>query len=469
MGRASDIPIEPPTGAGPGIVRAVEDRSYLGYIAAALASAVLGGFVFAVWIPMAMSGATGGGDRLAYMIQAHGWIQLQGWAGLFVAGMAIRLMPRFAGRKPVPKSVTAPLLVVLVIPLVLRITLQTWADGSMARGVAVAIGATTAAGALGVAVVLAVTLAKGKKVREPWRYFAWAGTAWWAIWAVLALAYIPLDDPAPGVLAFRDNDALLWIVMLGPVGNFIWGVQSRSVPVFYGRGTPPLKQLILPGLLYNAGIAVLTLSLAADDTNPTAAGLGLAGAGAALIWMPPLAGSIRGQAKRLRPRARPAARFLIAANLSAMAAGLLLVWSGADMLISDDPWASLQVRDAARHLFGVGTVTMLILGMARLVAPFFALERTESGVPMLLERLPFWLLVAAVLLRAAVPLLGDTLDYEPGRHTMALAGALAWLAIAIFAFSVARAVRAEPRTKRALEGVAANARARNAPRTTGSE
>mgnify|MGYP002682498274 CR=1 FL=1 len=77
---------------------------------------------------------------------------------------------------------------------------------------------------------------------------------------------------------------------------------------------------------------------------------------------------------------------------------------------------------------------------------------------MLLERLPFWLLLGSLVLRAGVPLLGERLDYEAGRHTIALAGMLAWLAVAIFAFSVARAVRAEPRTKRALDEVVRNAR-----------
>mgnify|MGYP007111999570 CR=1 FL=1 len=158
MGRTSDIAIEPPTAAGPGIVRAVEDRSYLGFIAAALASVLFGGLVFAVWIPLTMSGTVGGAGRLAWMVQAHGWVQVQGWAGLFVAGMAIRLIPRFAGRRPVPRRVTIPLLAVLAVPVVLRIALQTTARGGTADVVAMAIGVTTAAGAIGVAAVLAVTL-----------------------------------------------------------------------------------------------------------------------------------------------------------------------------------------------------------------------------------------------------------------------------------------------------------------------
>ncbi|MGE3076291.1 MAG: hypothetical protein AB7N24_10455 [Dehalococcoidia bacterium] len=462
MSHGSDIPIEPPLVSAPSVVRAKEDRSYLGYIAAALASALGGGLIFAVWVPLASTGAVDGGDRVPWMIQAHGWVMLQGWAGLFVAGMAIRLIPRFAGRRPIPRIVTAPLLAVLVFPLVLRIAFETWASGDRADTIAELIGVGSAAGQLGVAAVLAYTLARGRKPHDPWRYFAWAGTAWWAIWAYLSVANIPSGGPTPGLVSHHDNDILLWIVMLGPIGNFIWGVQSRSVPVFYGRGTPTLAKLAIPGIALNVGVALLALSLWDDSNALTLAGAGLALSGGALLWLPPVAGSVYGQARRLRPRARSAARFLIGANIAAMLAGAFLLWARIAILFQDGdaPFAAFDQRDAARHLFGIGTITMLILGMVRLVAPFFALERTEAGVPRLLERLPFWLLLAALVFRVGVALLGDSLNYEAGRHTMATAGVLAWAAIAIFAFSVARAIRAEPRTKVALEQLAANAKQR---------
>lgn len=466
MPRTSDIPIEPPTVSAPTVVRAKEDRSYLGFIAMALIAALGGGFVFAIWIPLATTGMIGGGDRVPWMVQAHGWVQLQGWAGLFVAGMGIRLIPRFAGRKPIPRVVTLPLLIVLTFPIVLRIALQTWATGDFADLVAIAIGVTSGIGQAGVAAVLGVTLARGRKPRDPWRYFAWAGAVWWGAWAILTLTHIPHGGIAPGLMPIQDDETLLWVVMLGPIANFIWGVQSRSVPVFYGRGTPSLRKTIVPGVAFNVGVVLIAASLFDDATGFRLAGAGFLLAGASLVWLPPVAGSVHGSAIRLRPRARSAARFLIAANVAAMLAGALLFWAGIEILGGERfaAWAAPDQRDAARHLFGVGTITMLILGMARLVAPFFALERTESGVPMFLERMPLGLLLAAVVIRAGVPLLGDSLDYDAGRHLIATAGIFAWLAIAIFAFSVARAIRAEPKTKRALEQSFADIKKANAAR-----
>jgi hypothetical protein len=100
---------------------------------------------------------------------------------------------------------------------------------------------------------------------------------------------------------------------------------------------------------------------------------------------------------------------------------------------------------------GIGLVTMLILGMARLVAPVFALERTESGVPKLYERAPFWLLLGALVLRGGSALLAEQISYDARMHPAAAAGVLAWLAIAVFALSVARATRNEGANKQSLE------------------
>ncbi len=446
-----DIPLEPPISRNPDVTPAVEDRSYLGFIAAALAAALAGGFLLATWLPLAATGNAPGQDRVPWLIQAHGWIQVQGWAGLFIAGMAVRLMPRFAGRPPVRRKVTIPLLIVLATPVALRITLQPWASGEAAELAAWTIGAGSAVGAAWVAGILAVTLARGRKPRDPWRYFAWAGAAWWGALALMLWEWGRRAADHEGLTPVAWDDVLTWAVLLGPIGNFIWSVQSRSVPIFFGRRTPTWRQALVPGVAYNLGSALVALSLAYEgETAARMSGAGMALAGAGMAWLAVIAGSVWGQAKRLRPRARPAARFVLAANLSAVVAGALLVWAGTEAAL-DAEYARFAARDAARHVVGIGLVTMLILGMARLVAPVFALERTESGVPKLYERAPFWLLLAALVLRGGSALLADQISYDARMHAAAAAGAMAWMALAVFALSVARAIRNEGANKRALE------------------
>jgi len=90
------------------------------------------------------------------------------------------------------------------------------------------------------------------------------------------------------------------------------------------------------------------------------------------------------------------------------------------------------------------------------VAPLFALERAEARKPGLVERGPFWLLIAATLIRVYGALATGHMNEDARLHLVSSAGVLAWLAIALFAVLVVRARRREPRMKAILfDGAAA--------------
>lgn len=448
-----DIQLEPPTVRSPEVQPAVEDRSYIGYIASALVIALAAGFLLAIVAPLTSTGTLPWDERLPQLIQAHAWAQLHGWAGLFVAGMAMRLIPRFAGRPPIPVRVTLPILVLLVVAVVLRTIAQSFFTGTLAEVSLVIAGQVGAGGTLAVAAVLAVTLAKGRKRVEPWRYFAWAGAAWWAAWAVFMIPAGTRAADNDRFIPLHLEEVLTWVVIFGAVGNFVWSVQSRSVPVFFGRKTPSVRAVLVPGVAFNAGVTLILLSLAdlSAEANERLLGAGLLLAGGATAWLAPVAGSVWGSAHRLRPRARAAARYVLAANIASVLGGLLIAWAGAASLLSGEH-ELFGFRDAARHAFGLGMITMLIFGMAQLIAPVFALARAEARQPGLTDVLPFWLLIGALVLRVLSGLLFEleSVDLEPRMHTAALAGLLAWLGIALFAVSVFRAVRDEPRMKELL-------------------
>lgn len=447
----SDVPIGTPLVRAPDVRPAVEDRSYLWYIASALVMALAGGFLLAVLLPLAITGVIPWETHVPQLTQAHGWAQLQGWAGLFVAGMAMRLIPRFAGRPPVPGTVTLPVLALLVGGIVLRTVAQPAITGTAGEVLMVVAGAGGSLGMLGVAAMLVVTLAKGRKRPEPWRYFAWAGAAWWAAWAVLgfAAAWRAADHNRFTPALF--DEALTWVVIFGAVGNFVWGVQSRSVPVFFGRKTPTVRRALGPGIALNAGAALVAASTFGfgDAASARLEGAGLVLAGLASAALAPIAGSVWGVAHRLRPRSRAASRYVLAANVTTLVAGLLVAFAGAESALSGE-FEAYGLRDAARHGFGLGMITMLIFGMAQLVAPIFALDRAEARRARIADVAPFWLLVAAVVLRMGAGLLFDVARTEPRMHTAALAGVLAWAAIALFALTVVRARLAEQHNKRRL-------------------
>lgn len=448
---SSDVTIGTPLVRAPGVKPVVEDRTYLGYVASALVLALAGGFLLAVLLPLAITGTIPWETRVPQLTQAHGWAQLQGWAGLFVAGMAMRLIPRFAGRPPVPGNVTLPVLALLVSGIVIRTVAQPAITGTTGDVLMVISGVLGALGMVAVAAVLAVTLAKGRKRPEPWRYFAWAGAAWWAAWAVLTVvaAVRAVDHNRFTPVLF--DDAVTWIVIFGAVGNFVWGVQSRSVPVFFGRKTPTLRRAMAPGVALNVGAVLILASTFGfgDAASARLEGAGLVLAGLASAALAPIAGSVWGVAHRLRPRSRAASRYVLAANVTTLLAGLLVAWAGAASVLSGE-FEAYGLRDAARHGFGLGMITMLIFGMAQLVAPIFALDRAEARRPRISDVAPFWLLVAAVVLRMGAGLAYDAADAVPRMHTAALAGIFAWVAIALFASNVLRARLAEQRNKRLL-------------------
>jgi len=434
---AADQPAGPPA----------DDRAYLGFALGALVSALSAGFLLAVIVPLASTGAMPGADRLPWLIQAHGWAQLQGWTGLFVAGMAVRLIPRFAGRRPFGGRLTLPILALLFGSVALRTAVQPWGEGDWGDTLFVTAGLLGGTGMAGVAVLLTLTLARSRRRAVPWWAFAVAGTVWWGVWAVATpiAAYRATENAR--FTPYSLDDALTWMVLLGATGNFIWAVQSRSVPVFFGRKQPSLRSA-LPGLIaLNAGVLLIMVSLSEGAaTHATRIeGAGLAVAGAATAGLAPLCGSVYGNAHRLRPRARSAARFVLAANAWAVVAGLLLVYAGGRTLLEAEI-AGGPARDAARHAFGIGAITMLIVGMAQLLTPVFAIARGAARPASLADQAPFWLLLAAAAFRTGAGLVQgqDILEPEAWEHTMALAGVLAWVALALFAITVLRAARERP-------------------------
>lgn len=445
-GRAGDISIDAPTARHADVVPAVEDRSYVLFIGGALFVAIAGGFLLGIASALAQSGAAWV-DRAPWLIQAHGAAQLEGWAGLFVAGMALRLLPRFAGRRPLKARVNIPLFVLLFSGVVIRTVAQP-AAGAGGSPAAVLTGQLLWGGgafALGVTVLL--TLIRGRKRDEPWAVFAFCGATWWLVWGftsvVAGVRATGNDAYVPGAL----DGAINWTVMLGAVGNFIWGVQSRSVPIFFGRKVPRLRQVVIPAVLLNTGVLAIFVAgwLSPGDTADRLTNIGLSLAAVAIIWLPFRAGACWGSATRLRPRARAAARFVLLANLSAVACGVLLLW--AVSFAGDNAFA---VRDGARHAFGVGVITMLVVGMAQLVAPFFALRRIESHGDWVMDRAVLWLLVSATVLRVAAGVLAGPVPFDARMHIAASAGVCAWVALVLFAVTVVRAIRAEPRIKAAL-------------------
>ncbi len=425
-----------------------EDRTYLRFLIAGLALALGGGFVLAVVAPLSATGVLPFEDRTHLLIQAHAWAQLLGFAGVIVAGMALRLIPRFAGAAPPDPRFAGATLGLLAFSALGRIVVQPWIDGAAGDAGMLAAGLAGSAGMVLVALLLATVLRGGKKAAEPWRDFVRAGIGWWLVWAVFSAVAAVRATDNDRFVPLRLEDGMAWIAMLGVIGSFIWAVQSRSVAVFFGRKPRTRRQTLPAFVAFNAGLVLVALAAFLDEGALAwrLEGLGIALAGVSLVWLAPALGAVWGRAERLRPRARPAARYILAANIAALGAGLLLAWAGIATFLSGD-FEAFWARDSARHLIALGTITMLIVGMAQLVAPVFALERAGSRRTRIRDEAMFWLLLAALVTRAAAGLLAEVTDYESRMNHSAYAGMLAWAGLALFAWRLGSAIRREPEMK----------------------
>jgi hypothetical protein len=412
-----------------------EDRTYLGFMAASLGVALGAGLVLAVLLAV----TTSRGPNQARLVQAHGWAQLQGWLGIFVAGMGLRLIPRLCGRRPLPRALTLAVLFLLTAGVIGRVIAQTvdrvpWLFLSAAL--------LAASGMFLVAFGLLFTLARSHRRGQDWRWPAWAAAAWWALWAGLTVAAGLEGAGNGGLVPAGLDEPSTWVVLLGPLLNLVWAVQARSVPVFFGRRPP--RRTLVPTALFNLGVFLVLLSV----SGQAAVGrIGLGLAGAATVWLTPLAGAIWGQAHRLTVASRPAARFVLTANRWGLLAGASLL-VGAALPPGLAVWTE-RLDTGALHLLGLGLATLLIVGMSRLVAPVFAIQRSaprrERGPAVILA-----LLVGATGARWVAALLDGSVPEAWITGLLGIAGVLAWLGLALFAASLAVAWRDLDRQKAVL-------------------
>jgi hypothetical protein len=430
-----------------------DDSTYVWYVATALMVELVGGPAIGVLMYLARSGLLP--SHLPELVQAHGSLQLLGWAGLFVAGMAQRLVPRLAGRPPV-RTAALPLLVLLAGGAVLRAVGQ--AVGTAPGGtVALAGSLLSAAGIIGVAVVLAASLRKRHSPMAGWVVLAWSGCAWWGVWAILEAWGGVLGASNAGLVpAWFDEPAVL-VVTLGGIGSFIWAIQSRMVPIFFGRKQPTLGALAGPAVIYNLGLLVIlvTLVMAAagrgvgPDGSIVSAGLGLVGVG--VIWLAAAAGAVTGAPHRLRAASRPLARFVVSADRWAVVAGVMWIAALTGPLIYQGA-PRRNFADAALHAYGTGVITMLIAGMVQMVAPVFARARIEARPPGLMERSVWPLLWGATAARVAGALAGGYAGGHAFTVLAALSGVLGWAGLAALAGLLVAAWRRNLRTDAPVPG-----------------
>jgi uncharacterized protein involved in response to NO len=376
-------------------------------IAAALVIGVVGGFALAATLTVTrMLGVTG--LWWAAAAQAHGHLQLYGWAGLFVLGVALHFVPRLRG---------APLVGVRWIPAIL------WAQaGSLAlRAIGQTLLAGTGDGFWGVALLLSGAL----EVCALWGVAGLLAATLWhgpalaarkAMHAVLPLIGLALAALATASLVNLINVARLagsatglipggldgLNVTLGLLGFLVpvaLAMSAQALPMYAGLSPFPRRLLWPLAGVYGAGLIVLCVSEGATGALAPVAAARLGGAGMLLLGatllvfvgvfvrMMALRGRLPKRVAELAPSPGAAAKnyhrhvaaqrgaygpfvaLVASAYLWALLGGAILVVDGAALLVAGS--MPLPV-DALRHSLALGFIALLISGIAPRMLPGFS-------------------------------------------------------------------------------------------------
>lgn len=419
--------------AAPGVYAAFRP----GYVWAALALAIFSGFALGAHLASVLGFGFPLGKGFVSFIQTHGHVQLVGWAGLFILGISLHFVPRLAGvplRRP---QWIRRILVAVAGGLALRSVahpmLPYFSGGARAlpSALVVASGLSELLGIAAYLVLLLETLRAARRTgdRQALRtvrpFFAMM-LGGWAIYALLN-AGLAIDMAASGSAVFHPGwnrfgvETFLGLVLLPTAFGFSvrmlplylrlpkpdWPVQA--VAAAYGAALAVQLVFLLPPLVVSGGYSWSPWS-----------SLGRILKGVAILWFvwaldiltrrrPPWTihrilhpGPERRPTREGLPDYGEFGRFerlVYSAYFWLVVGALMDIAVGLSDLIGD---RGRIAEDAVRHLYLLGFVTNLILGMSVRMIPGFVHRRRVASAA--LVDATFWLGNAATVCRV-VPLL----------------------------------------------------------------
>jgi len=405
-----------------------------------LALALAGGLPLAVLVALGGGRDIGLGVRWAPLVQAHGHLQLVGFAGVFIVGLAYHVLPRFKNTELRLPGLAIASIGLLAGGVVLRTATQPWSDSGLVGALFVASAVIELTGALAFFAVVVSTLRSTP--RKNYDRFLLAAVTWFAAASVMNLVVVSgvVSDGVTTVASSRGTP-LLEMYIFGFITIFIFGVSVRVLPHFVSLRPPRVRFLTPALLLFNTALLARVGSgwLAAYSgwSNPvwlqTAAVYGM---GAAVLLFV-FALNLHRAAVRAEdsPPAGGHERLIRVAYVWLVIAFAIEAWYASKGLAGDFRPDFLE-QGAARHALAVGFFTQMIFGVGARALPAFAGRSLYS--PRLLG-LTWVLINIAVIMRvghAVIPSGSTTFRFD---H-IAASGAVAFLAVSLFTYNIARTV-----------------------------
>ena len=400
------------------------------WMAASALTAVSAGLVLGI---LAATQDGFGASHWTEAVQAHGRLQLWAFAGVFIVTLSFEFLVRMNGRPMFPVRVRAGVPAGLLAGSLLMAAAQVWHAQLELLGPAGAALLVAAAGVFAWEVCRVRPPHSLKLDPQPW--FFWLSSVWLAFAAVLTFALSLRWES--GVSLPAESHAVAEAFLRGFVLQVILAVAPRAMAGHLGlRGLTARQQVTLL-VLVNGGTLVW---LAGQDAGflpgvsllVRAGDIALGAALLALTWW-------LGVLDAHRPRRRRYEWLLPVSWVGAVAYGVAMLATG--LVPSLD--LTLYQAGAIRHLFLLGFMLPLMIGMAHIVLERFAVGRIPSINALTAA---FVVSMAAWPLRV-LPALTESSPGAVGQGLMGLAGLLTMLALGLTAFVCARTalVAARPR------------------------
>jgi uncharacterized protein involved in response to NO len=439
-----------------------------------------GGFLLATVLTLSLAFSVPLGAWWEAVAQAHGHLQLFGWAGLFVLGVALHFLPRLRGTPLAGASLVPWLLGMMIASLVLRAVSQpllTMSQVSLWRVALVSSGVLETGAFVTILSLLILTAMRGPRPTTRPAYwsvlpFLCGAFCSFALASVINLVNVTQAARGGGLVPGVGDTLNVTLGLFGFLMPMARAMSARSLPMYAGLDGFPRRVLWPLAGMYFAGLALLSVGVDGGPLPPpwssllSSIGMLLLG-GIVLLFVgiflslirrrgrlpgrveklaplpETLAQAYQQQVKKEQTHYGPFVGIVASAYLWAMLGAVLLLIDGGSMLVT----GSFSVTfDAVRHSFALGFIALLICGIAPRILPGF------SGGIMLSPRLvsaTLWLGNAAALLRVGsllfAPLLAGTRGFAIDTFLFSLSGPFG-LALAIcLAINLWPALRASPR------------------------
>jgi metal-sulfur cluster biosynthetic enzyme len=419
----------------PGAMDSGAGQPYRLFVTTALALALVIGVTTGIAVAMT-GGGWGGlqGEPWIALVQAHGHVQVFGYLGLFIMGMAYHILPRFKGEAPPDRRLVIATCALITAGVVARVLAQPHGQGWL-RWLFGASALLELGGVALFAGMIASTFMRARAGAEAFDRFVLAAVAWLAAAAALN-AYLVLRAIGDGdhVLNPAGDAALLEGAVYGFVVLFVLGVSLRALPFFLSL-KPAYARLRDASL---AAIVVASVIRAGALWAPQFGAYG---------WVEPvghlaafvLAAGVLGAVVALRVfeastaetppgETPPAYGAMVRTAYAWLVIGITLdvYWQLREI---DGGFTGMYAAGAIRHAMLLGFATLMLMAMAYRTVPVFSGQalRWPRAVPV-----SFALVAAAAVLRVfpvALTTAPSKLDFK----LMTMGGFLLFFGLAVFA------------------------------------